>query len=97
MSYQSLVLAARPELQKMLDGLSQLDRATEDLTRILRGLDYELSKAQMVNIERLSIEPNQDGWGRDLPGVCLCGNPNGNLVFYADHLRLLAIALGDKE
>lgn len=97
MSYQSLVLAARPELQKMLDGLNPDDRSTEDLIRILKGLDYELSKAQRVNIERLSAEPNQDGWGRDLIGVDLGVNPKGNLVFYADHLAKLAEAIGAKE
>lgn len=92
MSYQSLILAARPELQRILGTLDPDDRNTQDLMRVLQGIDYELSKAARVSIERLSVEPNQDGWGRDRPGVCLCSNPNGNLVFYADHLVTLAAA-----
>ena len=97
MTYQSLVLAARPELQKMLDDLDSADHHTQDLVRILKGVDYELSKAQRISIARMSVEQNQDGWGRDFPGVGLFGNSDGNLVFYADHLVLLANALGETK
>ena len=95
MSYQSAFLNARPELQKMLDGLDPADCKTEGLICILKGLDYELLKAsQIAPIDRFNIEQNQDGWGRDRPGLGLCLTPEGSLVRYTDHLAKLAVAIG---
>jgi hypothetical protein len=97
-SYQSAFLNARPELQKMLLGLDQADPNVQTLLRVLRGIDYEISKASMAFIPRFSVEQNQDGWGRDVPGMGLCGNDHsGNLVRYTDHLNALAIALAEKQ
>lgn len=97
MSYQSTFLNARPELQKMLLGLDQEDPKVQDLIRLLRGIDYEIAQAARVFIPRLSVEPNQDGWGRDLPGVGLGSSSDGYLVRYTDHLNALAIALAEKQ
>jgi hypothetical protein len=98
MSYQSAFLNARPELQKMLLGLNQEDPNVQELIRVLRGIDYEIAQAARAFIRRYSVEPNQDGWGRDRPGVGLCGNDYaGNLVLYTDHLNALAIALAEKQ
>lgn len=97
MSYQSAFLNARPELQKMLLSLDQEEPNAQELVRLLRGIDYEISKASRVFISRYSVEPNQDGWGRDLGGVGLAGNNHaGNLVLYTDHVNALAIALAEQ-
>lgn len=98
MSYQSAFLKARPELQKMLLELNQQDPNVQELIRVLRGIDYEISIAARIFIPRFCIRPIEDGWGRDRPGVGLCGNDAaGDLVRYSDHINALAIALSEKQ
>lgn len=96
MSYQSAFLNARPELQKMLLGLDQTDPNVQELLRVLRGIDYELSKAARVFIDRFEwhVEPGGSGLKA---GAGLCLTNQGSLVRYSDHLNALAIALEEKQ
>ncbi|MNR42710.1 hypothetical protein D3C85_1612510 [compost metagenome] len=95
MSYQSAFLNARPELQKMLLGLNQEDPNVQELIRILRGVDYELSQAARVFIDRFEWHVEPGGHGLK-PGSGLCRTDKGSLVRYTDHLNALAIAITEQ-
>jgi hypothetical protein len=96
MSYQSAFLNARPELQKMLLGLDQTDPNVQELIRVLRGIDYEISRASRVFIDRFEWHVEPGGHGLKA-GAGLSRTDQGTLVRYTDHLNVLAIALAEQS
>lgn len=77
-------------LEEAIKSLPESSPQHIELRKRLYSCLYLLSEKTPLTVDRFCVSPNEDGWGRDTPGLALCHSPDGDLVRYSDYLLLFA-------